>query len=100
MCLAVPLKIIEVRQEGDRTLGVVDLEGSSYSVDLSLIDHPAMNDYVLVHAGIAIEKLNVDEADTRLRLFDRLAEVYREELGTDVQLIAPVEDRERGQTHA
>lgn len=53
--------------------GYVDLDGTRYHVNLSLIDDAARGDYVIVHAGFAIEKLDRDEADQRLELFAELA---------------------------
>jgi len=88
MCLAVPMKILSIEENQEQIRGKVDLEGSSYEVDLSLVDSPETGDYVIVHAGIAIEKLNREEADLRLRLFDDLVGIYRNELGPDVQLVA------------
>lgn len=88
MCLAVPMKIIHMEKDLQQTLGEVDLDGSSYQVDLSLVDQPEIGDYVIVHAGIAIEKLNREEADLRLKLFENLAEIYKQELGHDVKLVA------------
>lgn len=70
MCLAVPMLLTEVR---DDTQGVAELDGARFDVDLSLLDAPAAGDYVIVHAGFAIEKLDRDEADARLELFDELA---------------------------
>ena len=90
MCLAVPMEIIEITNLKERITGKVDLEGSSYDIDLSLIEQPELGDYVIVHAGIAIEKLDREEADIRLQLFDDLVTIYRQETGNDVSLIAPV----------
>jgi len=90
MCLAVPMRIIELEQNDERITGKVDLEGSSYAVDLSLVDDPVVGDFVIVHAGIAIEKLDREDADERLKLFAELALIYRQELGEDVTLVAPV----------
>ena len=70
MCLAVPMQIIEV---GADNTGVVDLDGARSMVNLSLVANPAPGDYVIVHAGYAIEKLDAAEADERLRLFEELA---------------------------
>ena len=53
MCLAVPMKLVELR---DETRGIADLDGSRHEVDLSLIANPGLGDYVIVHAGFAIEK--------------------------------------------
>lgn len=70
MCLAVPMKLTEIRADGS---GVGDLNGSRHDVDLSLVEHPAPGDYVIVHAGFAIETLDEAEAQARLELFDQLA---------------------------
>jgi hydrogenase expression/formation protein HypC len=70
MCLAVPMKIVEV---SDGATGVCDLDGARHAVNFSLIDNPRDGDLVIVHAGYAIEKLDVHEANERLALFDELA---------------------------
>ncbi len=77
MCLAVPMKVIELRE--DRT-GVCELENIRYDVDLSLIESVQLDDFVIVHAGFAIEKLDIEEANERLQLFEDLAETYREDV--------------------
>ena len=71
MCLAVPMKLLDVARNG---IGVAELDGVSHTVDLSLVDEPAIGDYVVVHAGFAIEKLDSTEAEARIRLFGELAE--------------------------
>lgn len=71
MCLAVPMKLLDIARNG---LGVAELDGVTHSVDLSLIDQPAAGDYVIVHAGFAIEKLDTEEAEARIDLFGELAE--------------------------
>lgn len=69
MCLAVPLEILEIHT--DNTARVK--QGSSdLSVDISLIEDAAIGDYVIVHAGFAIEKLDLSEAEARIELFDNL----------------------------
>lgn len=67
MCLAMPAKIVEVT--GKRAK--VDLMGNSWEADLSLVENAGAGDWVLVHAGFAIEKLS--EKDARETL-DLLAE--------------------------
>jgi len=69
MCLAVPMRLVEI--EGVRA--VADLDGARHQVDVSLIDGVELEDYVIVHAGFAIEKLDRAEADERIALFDSLA---------------------------
>ena len=70
MCLAVPMKLIEL---GDRDTGTAELEGVRYQVNVSLVEEPAVGDYLIVHAGFAIEKLDEEEANSRIALFEELA---------------------------
>ena len=67
MCLAVPAKLIEVNDE----VGKVHLGGTEREVGLQLLDNPAVGEYVLVHAGFAIEKVDEEEAKETLRLLDQ-----------------------------
>ena len=69
MCLAVPMQIAEIRADGT---AVAVMEGTRHHVDLSLVD-AVEGDYVIVHAGFAIEKLDEQEAAERLALFRELA---------------------------
>ncbi len=71
MCLAVPMKIIEVRGDGT---GVAELEGSCHEVNLTLVPDAGVGAYVIVHAGFAIERMNQHEADTILAVFAEIAE--------------------------
>jgi len=70
MCLAVPMKLVELDAED---MGVADFDGARCRVNLSMIENPAVGDYVIVHAGFAIERLDPVEADLRLELFAELA---------------------------
>ncbi len=72
MCLAVPMRITEMLEDGT---GVCELESIAYHVDLSLVEDPQVDDFVIVHAGFAIEKLDREEADSRLELFQELADI-------------------------
>jgi hydrogenase expression/formation protein HypC len=70
MCLAVPAKIIGKSADG-RT-AKADFGGSIVrDVDLSLVE-AEVGDYILVHAGFAIEVLNPEEAVETLRLWEEL----------------------------
>ncbi len=77
MCLAVPMRITTLE---DERRGTVELEGTEYPVDLTLVDAPRVGEYVIVHAGCAIDKFDAAEADERLALFAELAACYRDEL--------------------
>lgn len=70
MCLAVPMKIVEVNTDGT---GVVDYDGSRHKANFAFIQDPKLDDYVIVHAGFAIERLNEQEASEQLALFAELA---------------------------
>lgn len=71
MCLAIPMEIKSM--DGDQR-GVAATEGIEREIGLMLIEDPRVGDYVIVHAGFAIEKLDQEEARARLDLFDQLAE--------------------------
>jgi hydrogenase expression/formation protein HypC len=64
------MKILDVRPDG---MGVGELDGVQHEVDLALLLDPRVGDFVIVHAGYAIEKLDRTEADARLALFRELA---------------------------
>ena len=65
MCLAVPMKIISV--DGESAL--VSLEGLEKEIDVRFLKDPMPGEYVIVHAGFAIEKLDEEEARKTLELF-------------------------------
>ena len=66
MCLALPAKVVELR-DGDAA--VVELGGVRKEISLSLVDGVAVGDYVIVHVGYALNKLDPDEAAKTLALF-------------------------------
>ena len=76
MCLAVPMKVVEIDEHGR---GIADLDGVRHAIDLSLLENPAIGSYVIVHAGFAIQALDEKEANARLRLFEELAVLKRQE---------------------
>ena len=70
MCLAVPVKVVSV--EG--TEAVVDAGGNRIRADLSLVDDVHPGDYVILHAGFAIQKYDPEEAEETLRLMRDMLE--------------------------
>ena len=58
MCLAVPLKIVEI----DGLNGVGEVEGLRRRMRLDFIKEPRVGEYVIVHAGFAIERLGEEQA--------------------------------------
>jgi len=69
MCLAVPLQIESINPDGTAS---VKQANSLLEVDISLLKNASIGDYVIVHAGYAIEVLETDEAEVRLDMFDAL----------------------------
>ena len=70
MCLAIPAQVVEI--SGDET-AIVELGGIRKAISTALLDEVAVGDYVIVHVGYALERLNVAEAEETLRLFAELA---------------------------
>ena len=64
MCLGVPMEIKSI--EG--TTAKTEMSGLSLECDISLIENPKVGDFVIVHAGYAIERLDPDEAAETLEL--------------------------------
>lgn len=70
MCLAIPAQVVEI--SGNET-AIVQLGGIRKAISTALLDEVAVGDYVIVHVGYALERLNVAEAEETLRLFAELA---------------------------
>jgi hydrogenase expression/formation protein HypC len=66
MCLAIPVRVVEL-------IGVeqalVDVGGVRKEISLALVDHVAIGDYVILHVGYALQKLDPEEAEKTLALF-------------------------------
>ncbi len=62
MCLAIPMRIVRI--EGSSA--IVNAEGVTRRIRVDLLNNLAVGDYVLVHAGMAIAKVNEEEAQATL----------------------------------
>lgn len=71
MCLALPARIVEINGADQ---AVVDLGGVRKACSLALVDDVNIGDYVIVHVGYALAKLDPEEAEHTLRLFAELGE--------------------------
>jgi len=72
MCLAIPSKIISVKD----STATIDVYGARRDISLLLLDEDIkVGDYVLVHAGFAIQKIREDYAEETLGLFKKLFEL-------------------------
>lgn len=70
MCLAIPARIEQLIAPDS---ALINLGGVRKEVSLALLDNIAVGDYVIVHAGYALQKLDEDEAAQTLRLFAELS---------------------------
>lgn len=70
MCLAVPTKIISI----DDNIALVELGGVLRTVSLDLVPEAKIDDYVLVHAGFAIQIVDEEEALKTLEMFREIIE--------------------------
>jgi len=71
MCIAIPLKIISIKGK----MGIGELGGVRRKISLMLLDKVEVGDYVLLHAGFAINKLETKEAEELLQLLREISEV-------------------------
>lgn len=71
MCLAIPTRIIEIKG----TNAVVEFGGVRKEIGLQLVPDAEVGDYVLLHAGFAIQKMDEGEARETLKLLEDLIEV-------------------------
>jgi hydrogenase expression/formation protein HypC len=72
MCLAIPAKVIEVDESNQ---GKIDYMGTKVKTNFALLDDVKVGDWVIVHAGYAISKLNEEEAQETLGLIREYLEV-------------------------
>ena len=77
MCIAAPAQVVEINRE-DNWL-YADFGGARQQAKLDLLPEVEVGDYVLIHAGYAIEKLTEEAAKESLEAWEELLEVLEEE---------------------
>ncbi len=70
MCLAVPARVLEIH--GDE--GTVEWQGTKVQANFCLLDDVSPGDYVLIHAGFAIQKYQPEEAQELMELWRKVSE--------------------------
>ncbi len=70
MCLAIPMKIIDI----DGTIATTEVDGVTRQARLDLLPEAGLGDYVLVHAGLAISRVDPEDAAETLDLLRKLAD--------------------------
>jgi hydrogenase expression/formation protein HypC len=66
MCLALPARVIDLPEPG---MALVDVGGVQKLISLALVDDVARGDYVIIHVGYALTRLDPEEAQRTLELF-------------------------------
>jgi hydrogenase expression/formation protein HypC len=66
MCLAIPARVVELPSED---VAIVELGGVRKDVSLALVEDVALGDYLIIHVGFALSKLDPEEAEKTLALF-------------------------------
>ena len=84
MCLAIPGQVVEVHDEPNR-LAKVEVAGVQRSVNIGLLDSDGgggagPGDWVLIHVGFAMSKVDEDEARATLKLLEEMGADYEQEL--------------------
>jgi hydrogenase expression/formation protein HypC len=81
MCLAIPGQIVEVLPERPH-LATVNVSGVRRSVNIMMLADEAVQpgDWVLIHVGFAMAKIDAEEAQASLALLEEIGQVYRDEL--------------------
>ena len=74
MCLAIPGKVIEINQSSQPTMGTVDFAGIRKEVCLEWLPEARPGDYVIVHVGFAISKVDEEEALETLKMLKEMGE--------------------------
>ena len=79
MCLAIPGRVVEVADELNR-LAKVEVAGVRRNVNVGLLDGVEVGDWVLIHVGFALSKVDEEEAHATLRLLQEMGDAYEQEL--------------------
>lgn len=80
MCLGVPGRVTEIRDERGTVMATVDFGGVTKDCCLAYVPEAEIGQYVVIHAGFAITLLDEESALQTLELFDRIG-LLEEELG-------------------
>jgi len=73
MCLAIPMRVVEIKGN----TATVEQQGVSRAARIDFLEGVKVGDYVLVHAGIAIERVRPEDAEETLRLIRMISNAVR-----------------------
>ncbi len=80
MCLAIPGKILEIQEQGAMRVGRVQFGGIVRQVSLDFVPEAGLGDYVMVHVGFAISRVDAEEAERTYKLLQEMG-MLEAELG-------------------
>ncbi len=88
MCLAIPGKVVEVHELNGMRMAKVDFGGITREACIEYVPDTQLGEYVMVHVGFAISKVDEEEAARTYRYLeemDQLAEIYDSEPADDLE---------------
>jgi hydrogenase expression/formation protein HypC len=71
MCLSIPAKVEKIEND----MATVSVGGTRYEASLQMLDDVKVGDYILMHTGFAIQKLDPEEAEQSLKVFKEFEEL-------------------------
>ncbi len=71
------MRVVEIREDSGYRVAVAEYGGMRREIDISVLDNVRPGDWVIVHAGIAISKMEPEEAEELLRLYEELEEALK-----------------------
>jgi len=94
MCLAIPGKILEMEERGGSRLARVEFGGITRQVYLDFVPEAEVGDYVVVHVGFALSRLNAEEAQRTYQLLEEMGVLKTEGLNSPADGSVPGNDLE------
>jgi hydrogenase expression/formation protein HypC len=83
MCLAVPGKILEIQEAASSRIGKIEFGGIIRQANLDFVPEAAVGDYVIVHVGFAISRVDAEEAARTYELLEKMGMLAEEGLEPD-----------------
>lgn len=71
MCIAIPMKVVKI----DGNVAICEYEGVTRIARIDLFKDIKEGDYVLIHVGFIIQKINLEEAEKTLKLYKEIREI-------------------------
>ena len=78
VCLAIPGKILEIQEQGPLRAARVQFGGIVRQISLNFVPEAGLGDYVMVHVGFAISRIDADEAERTYKVLEEMGELEAE----------------------